>query len=276
MACAREQAPFTRRGMDVLDEEIDDRYKPVEETISIKYLDEHVLKPVSQAHEKGNKTVNLGTGKLNKICDFIGFRDYQGFCFAWAQIGQFFNLHTLNEEKDTFKCIYENTEEGSVSKQCNGAQYPEQNLNLASPLLLNSIDTKGLKDALNSETGIIIIGKEWLKDELATPLTEWFLNKSKQSTLCPVWTVKPKEVKQYLPTVPVDMILPSEPYFSLAFQYLQYYIEQPGQGSKDQHGVQTTVNVTDSGAVFTGNPNITGKYISSRDMTINIKDHSDE
>jgi len=276
MACAREQTTFTRRGMDTLDEEIDDRYKPIEENISVKYLDEHVLKPVSVANEKGYKTVSLGKGKLNKLCDFIGFRDYQGFCDAWAQIGKFVNPRGLNEKKSAFKCIYEHTEEGSVSKQCNGAQYPEQNLNLASPLLLNATNVNGLKDVLSSETGIIIMGKEWLKDELVSPLTKWLLNKPDEGTLCPVWNVHVKEVKKHLPTVPVDIILPSEPYFRLAFQYLQYYIEQAGQHSKDLHQGQSIINITDSGAVFTGNPNITGKYISSRDMTINIKEHSDE
>lgn len=275
IACAREQATFNRKGMDVLAEEIDDQYEPAAEYISTKYLDEHLLKPIIKAHETGNKTVNLGSGKLNKLCDFIGFRDYEGFCQAWAQIDQFINHDSLTQGQRLFKCIYEITDEENVNMQCKGAPYPEQQLNLASPLLLAPTDVKTLEKALNTETGIAIVGYAWLEGDFTSLWTNWFATTKNPGRLCPVWNMNVKEAKKLLPSVPMNRILSAEPYFHLIFQRFQYIMEQGSSSTHGKKDQQSTINITDSGAVFTGNPTISGKYISSRDMTINIKNDSD-
>lgn len=276
LACAKEQVPLTRQGMDALDEAIDDQYRPKDQEITVRYLDERLLKPVLEATKTGASTLKTGQPRIDKICNFIGFRDYEGFSRAWSLVAHYLKPDSWSTHGEGLQFICARADEALATKLYQSAKYPEQKSELISPRVLHELDTEALSTMLHNAQGILCIPKAWLKPEFAPIWNEWLCDAQQRGQLCPIWNADIENVKQLLPNVPKEQLLSAESYCGLATQYLIYHLEQASPRDEELSHGSSTFHITNSGAVFTGNPNITGKYISSRDMTININENSDD
>lgn len=272
MACAQLQVPYTRKGFGELDEAIDDRYQPSDVSIDQRYIDERIYKPLLECIETGNTAVNLGLPKVHKLCNFIGFADYDDFCRVWQQIGRFLQLEAFaNKEHRIFKIIHNQSEERDLRARTTGATYPGQIVNREPALLLNNPSNKQLTELLQKETGILVISDTLLSSNTASTLSDWLTQNSFSGRLCAVWDLELKAIKEAIPSLPEELII-SGKHLPMAIQVLQYFIENAvEQGEqKDSKGTQN-IHIQDSGAIFLGeNTTVTGEYIASRDMNITI------
>lgn len=273
MACAQLQVPYTRQGFGELDEEIDDRYKPVDTSVDQRYIDERIYKPLLECIETGNTTVNLGLPKVHKLCNFIGFTDYDHFTRVWQQIYRFLEIKALaNKEHKAFKIIHNQNEERDLRARTIGATFPGQIVSREPALLLNNPSAEELTELLQKETGILVISDTLLSSNTASTLSNWLTQNSFSGRLCPVWDLELKAIKEAIPSLPEELII-SGKHLPMAIQVLQYFIEnavEDQKQKKDSKGSQN-IHIQDSGAIFLGeNTTVTGEYIASRDMNITI------
>lgn len=275
MACAQAEVPLDRKGFKDLTDRIDDQYAPLDEDIDQRFVDEHIYKPLQKARADGNKTVSLGLPKVHKLCNYLGFRDYEHFQQEWLRVGKFLKKKAFQSDEKGgaphFRSIHDAELEQEAVMHWAGALYPEQAPNKDTSLLLSEPDANELTEYLSAETGVLWVADSWMNEEVNAALANWLLAKERSGCICVVWNMEKAHVKKNLPHLPEELVL-SNHLLPLIIQVLQYYSEEAGnRGPEDELNKGQSINITDSGAVFLGGKNtVNADNVAHRDMHITI------
>ncbi|MBI1183494.1 hypothetical protein GC194_04450 [bacterium] len=277
MAAAKAGTDLSRSGLLELEMKINDGYKPEETEINQRYLDEHVVKPIERASDPNSSTISLGKDKVDKLCNYLGYENFKDFNEWLLKVEKSIVLYPTNQVVDDFIHIICNPEdEKFINPQVKNSLYQGQEPELKFEL----IDCKGgcnFRKIVKGKKCLLILNQEFFISSFYDQLKVFYeLDKDINALVIPLWyDADIDELKSVFPELPQEQIITTE-HLALAMQYI-LTINKVGAKITENSTSKNHTVIENSGAVFLGkNTTVKGKYISSRDMTININNKGNQ
>lgn len=266
MALAKARVERNRTGFRTLSEKINESKSKGSPGIELKYLDESVHKKLIVSAQKHQSSVGLHRDYVEVLVKYIGYDSFRSFEAVWNQIDQ---ITALNDYKP-LRLICEQGQEDALEEHIKQLRHPGQTTGLK--ITRQSIsEVTELEESMDSTSHelmyfALIASDTWLAQQPSDQLTELI----ETGKLLPI-AFRSEDGNTEVPLKTfslLDLYL-----FGQRLIYLEAQKDlaksQPQEATKNS---PKTINISDSGAINLGHiGSIKAKYISSRDMHINIK-----
>lgn len=258
LCLAKAKAERNRAGFDKLSQSINQDRPPTSIQPSQKYLDENIHKQLLKSVESNKEVVGLNHKYIEVLAEFLDFGEYTKFSDSYDRILKI----TGWDELTSIHFFYEEAKEDEIKLIVSELSYPNQEyiIDVSLAALPEKANFKNQKEIQLLQ--VLFVSSVWIEQRQLKLHTT-----TEDSQILYI---------HYDENEQVEFEGLSKMELSLIYQMLSHNVNPEAPFNKQQDklrkGLAQTTNIHDSGAINLGTiGSIKAKYISSRDMHINIK-----